>query len=232
MAVVVLLLAGAAAAARAEQLESPVASGREAFQHGNYPWYDAQDDALRPITLPRSEPKLERSHAPWTLPQWTTTVVWIVLAVLLVGVAVLLFLMYRDARVKRYRAGGQEEDQVVNADQVEALPFMASRPRGDLLGEARRHYQQGNYNEAIIYLFSHELVQLDKAGLIDLAHGKTNHQYLREVAAARGVKGPLALTMSAFEGVFFGGRSLDRAGFEACWNLLSAFENPAAGSLA
>jgi hypothetical protein len=233
-AVMALAFAGGMATrAPAAELESPVASGREAFQHGTYPWYDAQQDALKPITLRPTEPRRERPmSAPWILPSWTTTVVWVVLAVLLIGVAVLLVLLYRDARVKRFRASAAANDQVVDADQVEALPFMASRPRGDLLGQARRYYEQGNYNEAIIYLFSHELVQLDKSGLIDLAHGKTNYQYLREVAHSQQVKLSLELTMGAFERVFFGGRTLDRASFESCWNMLGAFENLAAGSLA
>ncbi len=92
------------------------------------------------------------------------------------------------------------------------------------MGEARRHYEQGNYSEAIIYLFSYELVQLDKFALIRLARGKTNRQYLREVPRRPELRSPLERTMVAFEGVFFGSRLLDRAGFEACWQQLPQFE--------
>ena len=53
--------------------------------------------------------------------------------------------------------------------------------RLDLLAEARRHYQAGNYGAAIVYLFSFQLVQLDQRQIIRLAKGKTNRQYLREV---------------------------------------------------
>ena len=93
-----------------------------------------------------------------------------------------------------------------------------------MLGEARRHYREGNYSEAIIYLFSHELVELDRFALIRIAKGKTNRQYLRELGPSPPLRPPLELTMTAFEDVFFGRRALDRAGFEACWNQLPVFE--------
>ena len=95
--------------------------------------------------------------------------------------------------------------------------------------QARTHYEQGNYSEAIIYLFSYELVELDRSALIRLAKGKTNRQYLREAAATRSMKPLLERTMVTFEDVFFGRRTLDRSGFEACWKQLDEFQSLLAG---
>ena len=51
----------------------------------------------------------------------------------------------------------------------------------DYLDEAQRLYRNGDYAQAIIYLFSHQLLQLDRRHWLRLVKGKTNRQYLREV---------------------------------------------------
>jgi hypothetical protein len=111
---------------------------------------------------------------------------------------------------------------------IEALPEPV-RERTRLLDAARRHYQNGNYDEAIIYLFSHQLVCLDKNYLIRLTRGKTNRQYLRELGPRDTIRRILADTIVAFEDVFFGGRSIGQERFERCWNRLGEFESLAVG---
>jgi hypothetical protein len=196
-----------------------VASGGEVLrQRLQIPWYDAQSDALRPIAIST---------------RWELDLSWlaepIYLAVTIVVVALLLVLIWLIVRVLRERQSQRVErtqaDPLLVADRVEALPFLRERPQGDLLGQARHHYQQGNYSEAIIYLFSYQLIELDRSTLIRLAKGKTNRQYLREAGRVRPLKSLLERTMITFEDVFFGRRSLDRVGFEACWNQLAEFEN-------
>ena len=76
------------------------------------------------------------------------------------------------------------DDDADRVDRVEALPFRVPRQATDLLSEARRQYEKGNYNEAIVYLFSHQLVELDRQHLIHLARGKTNRQLVRELVRA------------------------------------------------
>ena len=106
-----------------------------------------------------------------------------------------------------------------------------NRPRSNLLEEARRQYEAGNFAEAIIYLFSYQLVELDKSQLIRLAKGKTNRQYLREIGARPRLAALLNHTMIAFEDVFFGDHDLDRERFEKCWaerdNLIQQLEENA-----
>jgi hypothetical protein len=200
--------------------ERSVTAGREAFEGGgSFPWYDAPNDDLRPITL-------RRAREPWRFPSFSLQwVVWGLLALLLGGLLIVLARKALDQRGRSRRLDRREPDRISDPLRVEALPFMAERPREDLLGEARRHYQAGNYSEAMIYLFSYELVQLDKSALIQLAKGKTNRQYLREAGQVRQLRILLELTIVTFEDVFFGRRPLDRSGFEACWDRLDEFEN-------
>jgi Domain of unknown function (DUF4129) len=111
-----------------------------------------------------------------------------------------------------------------DVDRVEALPFAVRRAAGDFLGEARRLYEAGQYSEAIIYLFSFQLVELDKHHLIRLAKGKTNRQYLREVRQRPLVRAILETTMIAFEDAFFGRKTISRERFESCWQRLDEFQ--------
>lgn len=200
-----------------------IVDGREALTEGDYPWYDSQTDSLKPIELEIEEFEKPSPKGGLNLGPVLEIIVWTLLGLVLAAVVFLLILFARNQQ----RAPKIERvaiDEILEPDQVEALPFLAERPRGDLLGQARRHYEAGNYSEAIIYLFSYELLALDKFSLIQLAKGKTNRQYLSEVAREAPLRSPLERTLIAFEGVFFGRRALDRAGFEACWNELPLFE--------
>jgi hypothetical protein len=195
----------------------PIASGRKALEtQTRLPWYDLATDAVQAIDLPEI---VSRGNMPWL------TLLALTSLGLLLGL-----LAYIILRAVINRAGDLPElaraktERTLDADQVDALPFMADRPNRDLLGEATRHYQQGNFGEAILYLFSYQLVELDKSSLIHLAKGKTNRQYLREVSRTQSLNRLVESTMIAFEDVFFGQRPLDRHGFEACWNRLSEFE--------
>ena len=118
---------------------------------------------------------------------------------------------------------------MIDVDRIEQLPFAVKRPQSDLLGEARRHYEQGNFAEAIIYYFSYQLVELDKHQVIRLTKGKTNRQYLGEARRAPDLRPLLEDTMVAFEDVFFGHHDLERSRFEACWNRLAQFQKSLAG---
>jgi hypothetical protein len=85
-------------------------------------------------------------------------------------------------------------------------------------------YDASQYSEAIIYLFSHELVELDKHQVIRLSKGKTNRQYLRETRSRPLIAGMLESTMVAFEDSFFGNKQLSRDVFERSWSHLNEFQ--------
>ncbi|MEX0977828.1 MAG: DUF4129 domain-containing protein [Pirellulales bacterium] len=218
---IVATIAAAPSAARAgaSKADKSIADGREAFGEASFPWYDGQTDSLKPLKF-RAPPDWE----PWKLGPVLKVVAWVALAILVAAIVAVVIYVLRQRGARATDEATHQDETVLPGDQVEALPFLAQRRRDDLLGQARFHYQQGNYSEAIIYLFSYKLVQLDKFAVIHLAKGKTNRQYLRETARVTDLKSPLERTMLAFESVFFGSRTLDRAGFEACWNALPQFE--------
>ncbi len=225
-----------AGAARFEDPDAAVEGGRDALDKWmGYPWYESATDGVRRIDVQSSQ---EGWFWEWLgdlisgllvdlyigdILYWLT---WIALATLLAWITYLLIRSYLD------REAGTAIDAEPNAlvmrqaqiDRVEALPVRLERPQTDLLSEARRNYQQGNYDEAIIYLYSYELIELDKNQIIRLARGKTNRQYLQETHRRSTLGNLLQQTIVAFEDVFFGSRTLSRARFEACWSGLDRFQ--------
>jgi hypothetical protein len=210
------------AASLAADGQTPVDSAGEVLRgRMQIPWYDAETDTLKPVEF--SEPWNPDWDLSWL--EQPLNILFISIAVILVAIlAWVLFKIFRDRQASAARQKRQRADPLAAADHVEALPFMRDRPLHDLLGQARYHYGQGNYSEAIIYLFSYELVELDRFSLVRLAKGKTNRQYLREAGRERPLASLLERTMVTFEDVFFGRRALDREGFEICWNQLDQFE--------
>ncbi len=128
-------------------------------------------------------------------------VAWTVLAVLVI------LLIYWAARIFFNRQPGVAIDPAPAAapaarDRIESLPFPIAVGRLNLLDEARRLYQQGEFAKAIVYLFSYQLVELDKRHRIRLTKGKTNRQYLREVGPRITLRELVEQTMIAFEDAF------------------------------
>ncbi len=216
------------AGAELDDPQQAVEAGREALdQWWGYPWYDSESDSLRRVELPVTPQTSSRQWNSWF--DWANAIRffgWAALAAILATIAWLLIRAYLDRETRAARESSRQAARrsPAEADRVTALPFQVRRPESDLLGEARRHYERGEYSEAIIYLYSHQLVELDKAQLIHLARGKTNRQYLREARASCGAGDVLQATMTLFEKSFFGHHPIRREQFESCWNRLSEFE--------
>jgi uncharacterized protein DUF4129 len=214
-------------AAFAGEPPASVEQGRKALGSSwNYPWYDGDEDTLRRLEV----------ETPWQPASWKWNPGlgggdYLLNAILIVvGLALLSILVYFlvQAYLRREtRSAGNlvaaRRTGLSDQARVEALPVRLGRAATDLLGEARRQFEQGNFSEAILYLFSFQLIELDKGGWIRLAKGKTNRQYLREANRRREFRGLLEPTLVAFEDVFFGNHPLPRARFEACWSRLDEF---------
>lgn len=220
--------AAAPLAAQQAELDPGVEAGREALGAGRFPWYDARRDALQPWQIPQRSQPMQRTGAP-ALPSSLGDVLealgWTLLILLVIGAVYLLIRAFWDS--ERGAARGPDAAAAASADDVtrlEELPFMARRAQSELLSHAQRCYQNGDYREAIVYLFSHQLLMLDRRGLLRLDRGKTNRQYLRELGPQSPLGTLLARTMVGFEGVFFGQHPLDRGGFEQCWSRLDEFD--------
>lgn len=242
------------------KVEEPVATTKDELTRlPSAAWYDADKDALKrvDVTPPKSndfrpapaKPKAATTRTSWN---WWPDLSWLgtlfsgglfslgaimLYTVILVVLGLVAYLIYRYFESEDpISAGGpnrqrpEEMDTTTQVDRLESLPFHVKRPDSDLLAEARRCYDKGDFNEAIVYLFSYELVELDKRHLIRLAKGKTNGQYLREVRKNHAIEDILEVTMRAFEDVFFGQRTLSRDGFERCWGQLEPFRKQLSGA--
>jgi len=219
-------------ASAAADAEPSVEAGRKALgQWTRYPWYDSATDSAKPIDIihPLDWSFFDLfSGFPTIGGEWIQVLGWGLLGVLL---ALLTYLMIRvilgRQPVQDVESQGRDElaGELDDSRRFDALPTTAGRRKSNLLEEARRHYRDGDYGEAIIYLFSYQLVQLDKHQLIRLARGKTNRQYVRELGPRVELGYLLTMTMQAFEDVFFGNRSIDRVRFESCWLRLEEFES-------
>jgi hypothetical protein len=229
----------AAALPALDETKAIEAGRRSLDTWSGYPWYDAESDGVRRIdvqsTAPPAEPPPQADAASWpnfSLPAWLGSALAALLKILGYGIVLLIlgavvFLIARAflARGRRLIKSNAEIEAIApsnDADRLESLPFKLARPQSNLLAEARRQYEAGNYGEAIIFLFSYQLVELDKHQLIRLARGKTNRQYLREVWRMP-VRGLLGQTMIAFEDFFFGNHPVSRERFEDCWSRLDEF---------
>ena len=207
------------------------------MRQADFPWYDAAQDELRRFDV--QPPKdLKNRHSRWQttppknvrMPSWLWTLLEVLGWTLLVAAITLLVVALVRAYLLDASGSAAEADTAAaetakrgDADRVESLPFALKAAQSDLLEEARRCYESGDYGQAIVYLYSYQLVQLDKCQCIRLAKGKTNRQYLRELRLQPALFRLLERTMVAFEDVFFGRHTLDRGRFESCWDGVGQF---------
>jgi hypothetical protein len=211
--------------------DEAVDAGRRALQgSADYPWYDASQDTVQRIDVepPRDlagrKSKWQPPNVRWSIPDWFATLLrimgWTLLGIVF---GLLLYALLRATIATTLRPGSSaESDESIqgDVDRIEALPFQLKVPQTDLLAQARHHFDAGEYAQAIVYLYSYQLIQLDRHQQIRLTKGKTNRQYLRELRSRRELWDILFQSMVAFEDVFFGHHTLTRGRFEACWRRL------------
>ena len=220
----------------------PVELGKQALDSGiDYPWYDPVTDSLRQIDVKPTTPPMvamnwERQlnepekDSNWSNWDWSVgfakifeIFMWLlVVATLSWG----LWYLFRSFMV-RERTFSREKAVTVHEQlaRVTELPFQVSvsDAQTDLLTEARRCYESEKFEEAVIYLFSYQLIQLDKYGWIRLLKGKTNRQYVRELRGEVPLSQLLTDSMLVFEDYFFGNHSVQKDRFEALWRQLHTF---------
>lgn len=201
-------------ASGARGVEDPVGTGRDALRRWwDYPWYDSAQDDVR--TLDVRPPRA--TTVGFGSGEELNIFVWLAIALLLLLlIGFLVRAYFRDdaaaASVERRR----QTDSRSLIERAEALPIAVDLSKVDLLAEARRLAEQGDYARAIVFLYSHFLLRLDQGHKIRLAAGKTNRQYLRELSSTT-IRNMLQTVMLAFEDAFFGKHRIPRQRFEACW---------------
>ena len=231
------VIAGAPAEAGAPHPRDAVAEGREALsESGSYPWYDPERDNVRSVELrdgwlarwltPVADWLAGLWNVNWSFARPLAWLAWIAIALLLAGLAYLFIRAFLEREsLWGESTGKSSRHHRGSLTPGASLPWDVGTEVHDLLAAARRHYEKGDYSKAIVYFFSHQLVELDRHQVIRLAKGRTNRQYLAETARNRPLESLVRRTMVAFEEVFFGGRRLSREGFESCWTRLGEFDS-------
>jgi hypothetical protein len=207
------------ACAQAEVDEAVTAGAESLDSWWDYPWYDSQNDSIRRIDLKSKRAANSPNPTGGGGGTWSWDWLgWLLIALVVAAILFMLLRVYLNRDARRNAAGAAAlAGAPASVDRLEELPFQLDRPADDLLTAARHAYEQGNFDQAIIFLYSHQLLELDKRQAIRLTKGKTNRQYLRELRTRPALVPLLATSMVAFEDVFFGGHSLGRERFEAAW---------------
>ncbi len=196
-----------------------------------YPWYDSTQDDLKTITVaPERKPwfnwdwSFNGPNLNFSLGELLRIATWLLFAALLGWIVWKLCQTYLRREASQAIWTGGELDSADERIELEALPLPANEHWGDLLDRARQFFEQGNYRQAMIYLFSHQLVQLNQQQVIHLSKGKTNRQYLREVRRQSTLAPLFERSIETFELAFFGNAALSREQFESVWRSQGEFQ--------
>lgn len=157
---------------------------------------------------------------------------WLLLVVLLVlGVGTIMWAL---SKAEVEMAGGPRrsgnlvtqtlDDQTV--ERMKHLPAELRRTGVNPRSEAERLMNAGLFDQAIILLFGHQLLLLDRKAHLRLNRGKTNRRYLRECrSASPACCEHLAKTVQAFERSYFGRHEITAEEFSRLWENNEQLEN-------
>lgn len=202
----------------------------KALEEGKYPWYDAKADAARPLWPPK-EPDFswfERWFGGlkgWKIPGIGSIGDLFVIGMVLLALTILTVFLLELWRRYRPIPGSEETAARLGGLQarIEGLPEGLRPETNDPWAEALARRDRGDYAGAIICLFAHQLLALDRLHQLRLAPGLTGRQLVRSVDD-RDYRGWVEPTLRLFEAVYYGGQVPARPAFEAVWAHAEAFE--------
>ncbi len=203
----------------------PARSVPSALAKGQYPWYDAQGDTFKPVWPPR-ELDLDWLNRMPTFGKIGSIGELITIGLAMLALAVLLVVLvelWRRHRPVEAPSRAKLVSRLGSAARVEGLPTGVSTGADDPWDEARRRRERGDYAGAVICLFAHQLLTLDRLRLIRLVPGRTGRQLIRTIVDPQW-RGCVAPTLRLFESVYYGRRTPTREAFEAVWTSAETFE--------
>ncbi len=171
---------------------------------------------------------------PWSFdfPVWN--IAWLgqvlMIGLFIVAALVIVYLVVRYGlplvkRRKRPVHDGEIVDEL-DEDRLAALPDGARLTGSDLLARAAACAEEGNFQRAMVFYFAWQLLELDRRGGLTLSRGKTNGQYVAEVAAmAPAVAGLFRRSSRLFEDAFFGDLAVAEADFQGVWDERNRIES-------
>lgn len=142
---------------------------------------------------------------------------------LLTAVLVLLLELLRRYRPTQPGTDAAPPLRVGGAGRVEGLPAGLDFDLDDPWAEARRRRSAGDLAGAVVYLFAHQLLTLERLRQVRLVPGRTGRQLVRSVAD-RGLRGGVEPTLRLFEAVYYGHRSPSAEAFADAWAHAEAFQ--------
>lgn len=233
-------------------LDQPVATAIEKI--GRTTWFDPATRSVVPVPLEDVDPDTIHRDSRWlpgakkikkptttgtgTGTGWFNTglttgnlVGWAILAILFITVAAAV--LYAFSRIdptamsvldrSRQTRGSRPDEQML--ERIEELPAELRRTDVDLRSEAERLMNAGAFDEAIKCLFGHQLLLLDRRGLLRLSRGKTNGRYVAETKRESPESaGLLKATVNAFEASYFGRHTPTRDAFIGLWRANAQLE--------
>jgi hypothetical protein len=149
---------------------------------------------------------------------------WLLLLAIVVAsvIAIKYALSRRDVEFARPAAGRNskrsEGPDAQTIERMKHLPAELRRSGVNLRSEAQRLMEEANFDQAIILLLAHQLLLLDRSGLLRLNRGKTNRRYIRETRSVDQESAErLRATAQAFERSYFGAHALTSDEFTRLW---------------
>jgi hypothetical protein len=220
------------------------AAVRSALAKEGFPWYDGRADAAKPV-LPGGEwaARFFKRWFGWLdrirLPRigspslgYLSVGELLMVGVLVLALAVLLAVLaelwrrYRPIEAELAPAGASRAHA---RGRIEGLPAGVRPETDDPWAEALRCRAEGDLARAIVCLFAHQLLTLNRLRLLRLAPGRTARQLVRTIED-RQYHGLVVPTLRLFETVYYGQRIPSSEAFEAVWTAAESFESRVAGS--
>lgn len=224
-----------------------------AFESAELPWYDASSGGLKQSNAPnrpesvvadrnrippfqstkKGQPKPKQTTPPPAAAAATgtastvgTSLVWIAGTVMAVLIIALLVYGFLKLESDDGAAGGEDSKKRKRRirDHIKHLPFEIEEQDGDFETFAEKSFRNGDYSNAVIYLFADLLVAMSESGVVRLQRGKTNRQYLNEIWDHGEIRPYYRKIMTAFEDAFFGKHEIEKSRAEECFSERPAFD--------
>ncbi|MDB5337077.1 MAG: hypothetical protein JWN70_2696 [Planctomycetaceae bacterium] len=210
---------------------------RESLAKRNFPWFDAEKQAFRPLVPPTDDrhnvqaDRLSRDRGDDHPMSDSATGLSLIARVCLYGVmaAVVCWLGYLFYLSLDFSASKVDEVKPAEAKldpaKLEALPA-GVRNVTDFLAESRRLAQESDFNAAMVFYFSWQLVTLNQEGVLELEVSKINRQYLYETSRNRPELSQLFYRSARlFEDAFYGSVRITREAFLEVWESREEFRS-------
>jgi hypothetical protein len=208
---------------------------KKALESGKYPWYDPKSETVKPVWPPDLNwltDWLDRWFGKRRVPGIGR--LGDLIAVGLAMLALAVFLMVLFELWKRYRPVNEgdaaRQIEMGTSSRIEDLPAGVRPETADPWAEAVARRARGDLAGAIICLFAHQLLTLDRLQQIRLVPGRTGRQYIRAIDD-RELHSSVEPTLRLFEEVYYGHHIPSLEAFERVWALAESFEKRVAAGV-